>query len=206
MACTTLQVASIKWGSAGASCKHCCSSPSLKTSSPIAGPFLEVRPIQVKTKAGRSWAEKHAVTLDEREGLERQPAPQQRWRLGVHSGVASRSSETNGVATPERLPSPAIVDQDGDLDEDWEAAWTPQDAADLYRVEGWGSPYFSINARGNVAIRPKGSEDGELLLAGQHLAFVEANLFELASSLYDHHSSMTVCQSLSLGLGSSLEV
>ncbi|GAQ88816.1 arginine decarboxylase [Klebsormidium nitens] len=160
MACTTFQVTSTNLGSALASRKHCCLRPSSQVSSAIAGAFPEVRRLHDKTRAGSSWAQKYAVSLGERKGLERQHISKQRWRIRVHSGVASRSSESNGVATPERLPSAAILDQDGDLDEDWEAAWTPQDAADLYRVEGWGSPYFSINARGNVAIRPKGSEDG----------------------------------------------
>lgn len=32
--------------------------------------------------------------------------------------------------------------------------WTVQNSADLYRVESWGSGYFSVNAKGNIEVAP----------------------------------------------------
>ena len=32
--------------------------------------------------------------------------------------------------------------------------WTPARSAALYQIDGWGEPYFSVNARGNVEVRP----------------------------------------------------
>src|SRR4030095_14636617 len=36
--------------------------------------------------------------------------------------------------------------------------WTTRDAMDLFNVHAWGAPYFSINAAGNVEVRPSGTE------------------------------------------------
>eukprot|EP01018_Ginkgo_biloba_P034014 Gb_41255 [translate_table: standard] len=38
--------------------------------------------------------------------------------------------------------------------------WDVNDSARLYRVQAWGSPYFSINAHGNVCVRPLATSDG----------------------------------------------
>lgn len=40
------------------------------------------------------------------------------------------------------------------------AKWDVNDSAQLYRIEGWGAPYFSINSHGNVRVRPWGTSDG----------------------------------------------
>ena len=37
-----------------------------------------------------------------------------------------------------------------------DSAWTVADSAALYRVDGWGDPYFSINAGGEVQVTPRG--------------------------------------------------
>ena len=31
--------------------------------------------------------------------------------------------------------------------------WTIEDSEKLYRIQGWGDPYFSINAAGHVTIQ-----------------------------------------------------
>jgi len=48
--------------------------------------------------------------------------------------------------------------------------WDIQDSEKLYRIQGWGEPYFSINAAGNITISPKGDRGGSLDL----LKLVEA--------------------------------
>ncbi|KAI3718391.1 hypothetical protein L6452_19260 [Arctium lappa] len=35
--------------------------------------------------------------------------------------------------------------------------WSPSHSAALYRIDGWGAPYFSVNSSGNVTVRPHGS-------------------------------------------------
>ncbi|MCA9583155.1 MAG: arginine decarboxylase, partial [Myxococcales bacterium] len=33
-------------------------------------------------------------------------------------------------------------------------SWTPQDSAELYQVQGWGEPYFSVSDKGRVQVHP----------------------------------------------------
>ena len=49
--------------------------------------------------------------------------------------------------------------------------WKIENSEDLYRIEGWGQPYFSINAAGHVTVSPKGERGGSL------------DLFELVNAL-----------------------
>ena len=41
-------------------------------------------------------------------------------------------------------------------------AWTIEQSEELYRIHGWGDPYFSINAVGHVTVSPKGLRGGSL--------------------------------------------
>ncbi|KAM1346277.1 hypothetical protein ACFX13_036343 [Malus domestica] len=34
--------------------------------------------------------------------------------------------------------------------------WSPSFSSDLYRIDAWGGPYFTVNSSGNVAVRPHG--------------------------------------------------
>ncbi|MEN9213911.1 MAG: biosynthetic arginine decarboxylase [Gloeomargarita sp. DG_1_6_bins_138] len=49
--------------------------------------------------------------------------------------------------------------------------WHIEDSEELYRIKGWGEPYFSINAAGHVTVSPMGERGGSL------------DLFELVQSL-----------------------
>ncbi len=40
--------------------------------------------------------------------------------------------------------------------------WTVEDSAQLYGLDLWGNPYFSINKLGHVTVRPKGESGGTL--------------------------------------------
>lgn len=40
--------------------------------------------------------------------------------------------------------------------------WTIEDSENLYRIQGWGEPYFSINAAGHVTVSPRGDRGGSL--------------------------------------------
>ncbi|CAK6690212.1 biosynthetic arginine decarboxylase [Synechococcus sp. BA-124 BA4] len=39
-------------------------------------------------------------------------------------------------------------------------AWSVADSSRLYGLEGWGDPYFSVNARGHVMVQPRGERGG----------------------------------------------
>jgi arginine decarboxylase len=42
------------------------------------------------------------------------------------------------------------------------SSWTIEESEKLYRIQGWGEPYFSINAAGHVTVSPKGDRGGSL--------------------------------------------
>lgn len=50
-------------------------------------------------------------------------------------------------------------------------AWTTERSEELYRINGWGEPYFAINAAGHVTVSPQGDRGGSL------------DLYELVKSL-----------------------
>ncbi|MCU0516566.1 MAG: biosynthetic arginine decarboxylase [Oscillatoria sp. Prado101] len=54
---------------------------------------------------------------------------------------------------------------------DTRKSWTIEKSEELYRIRGWGEPYFSINARGHVTVSPKADRGGSL------------DLYELVESL-----------------------
>ena len=41
-------------------------------------------------------------------------------------------------------------------------AWSIQDSAELYGLERWGAPYFSINPRGHISVEPRGERGNSL--------------------------------------------
>lgn len=64
------------------------------------------------------------------------------------------------------IPPTALERQErnGSIDRafDAEPEWTIEDSEELYRIRGWGEPYFSINAVGRVTVSPKGDRGGSL--------------------------------------------
>jgi arginine decarboxylase len=40
--------------------------------------------------------------------------------------------------------------------------WTIEDSEKLYGIQGWGEPYFSINAAGHITVSPQGDRGGSL--------------------------------------------
>ncbi|XP_071692149.1 arginine decarboxylase-like [Rutidosis leptorrhynchoides] len=51
------------------------------------------------------------------------------------------------------LPEPEIF---SDVIPAANAHWSPDHSNQLYNVDGWGAPYFSVNSSGNVTVRPHG--------------------------------------------------
>lgn len=42
------------------------------------------------------------------------------------------------------------------------AQWTIEDSEELYRIRGWGDPYFGINAAGHITVSPQGDRGGSI--------------------------------------------
>ncbi len=58
--------------------------------------------------------------------------------------------------------------------------WTIEQSEDLYRIQGWGDPYFSINAAGHVTVSPRGDRGGSL------------DLYELVESLQQRNLGLPI--------------
>ncbi|XP_075477989.1 arginine decarboxylase-like [Primulina tabacum] len=54
------------------------------------------------------------------------------------------------------VPAPPPSNTSADASAVSVAAWSSAHSALLYRVDGWGAPYFTVNANGNVSVRPHG--------------------------------------------------
>ncbi len=62
--------------------------------------------------------------------------------------------------------------------EEPKAPWTIEDSEDLYRIQGWGEPYFSIDTAGHVTVAPQGDRGGSL------------DLYELVTSLQQRNLAL----------------
>jgi arginine decarboxylase len=69
----------------------------------------------------------------------------------IQSGNGSAPQSAMTQLTQERSVQPLL-----------QKSWTIEDSEELYRIKGWGEPYFSINAAGHVTVSPKGDRGGSL--------------------------------------------
>ncbi len=57
-------------------------------------------------------------------------------------------------------------------------SWSIEDSEKQYRINGWGEPYFSINAAGHVTVSPRGDRGGSL------------DMFDLVNSLKERNLAL----------------
>nr|WP_227517345.1 biosynthetic arginine decarboxylase [Thermostichus lividus] len=60
------------------------------------------------------------------------------------------------------------------------AGWSIEASEQLYRIQGWGEPYFSINAAGHITVSPKGDRGGSL------------DLYELVQALQQRNIGLPI--------------
>lgn len=58
--------------------------------------------------------------------------------------------------------------------------WSPTCSSELYKVDGWGAPYFAVNGSGNISVRPHGSST---------LPHQEIDLLKIVKKVSDPKSS-----------------
>jgi arginine decarboxylase len=80
--------------------------------------------------------------------------------------VNSRSNGRHPELAASSSPTPSTPRQ----------SWTIEDSEELYRINGWGDPYFSINAAGHVTVSPQGDRGGSLDLYELVNALKQRNL------------------------------
>lgn len=62
------------------------------------------------------------------------------------------------AATTTNLPTAAAAATAAAGDHTSQSRWSPALSAALYKIDGWGAPYFSVNTSGNISVRPHGAE------------------------------------------------
>jgi arginine decarboxylase len=85
-------------------------------------------------------------------------------------GNAPRAGSVNGEETQHNYRPESLKEANQPDSAPAPKSWTIEDSEKLYRIQGWGEPYFSINAAGHITVSPKGDRGGSLDL----LELVEA--------------------------------
>ena len=89
--------------------------------------------------------------------------------MGLESTVDEEvKSNSGGAVSQEKVAPEAELSN--------KRSWTIEDSEELYRIQGWGEPYFGINAAGHVTVSPKGDRGGSLDLLELVEAIKERNI------------------------------
>ena len=73
-----------------------------------------------------------------------------KFSLNGKKGKVGKNQKAQKLLPPSKIP------------DSHRSHWTIEESEALYRIEGWGQPYFSINAAGHVTVSPKGERGGSL--------------------------------------------
>lgn len=76
----------------------------------------------------------------------------------VSPAIEMPASDDQTFAADQDSP---VVDRLADATEQPQS-WSVEDSEKLYRIKGWGEPYFSVNAAGHVTVAPQGNRGGSL--------------------------------------------
>lgn len=79
--------------------------------------------------------------------------------MGILTSIVGNSLDAE--ATNPEQPQPQLSHISSETPPK-EPVWKIEDSEKLYRIPGWGEPYFSINAAGHVTVSPKGDRGGSL--------------------------------------------
>ncbi|XP_010526909.1 PREDICTED: arginine decarboxylase 2-like [Tarenaya hassleriana] len=79
---------------------------------------------------------------------------------------------TGGVFFPAETPASAAADGS--------CHWSPSLSSSLYRIDGWGAPYFTVNSSGNISVRSHGTDT---------LPHQEIDLLKIVKKVTDPKSS-----------------
>lgn len=78
--------------------------------------------------------------------------------MNLHSTINPNNSEILNNTSLTNIYNREI----NQINSQQKTSWTVEDSEKLYRIQGWGSPYFSINAAGHVTVSPKGDLGGSI--------------------------------------------
>ncbi|MBW4680790.1 MAG: biosynthetic arginine decarboxylase [Microcoleus vaginatus WJT46-NPBG5] len=96
--------------------------------------------------------------------------------MGLEPTTADAGTEEVSIELPTSIESPPLHNGKPSNRASARKSWTIEQSEELYRIRGWGEPYFSINAAGHVTVSPKGDRGGSLDLCELVEALQQRNL------------------------------
>ncbi|MBC7972320.1 MAG: biosynthetic arginine decarboxylase [Verrucomicrobia bacterium] len=98
--------------------------------------------------------------------------------MGARSTAAKANSDMESVESAEQAVKAKLQATNGSKANSSQSpnAWSIEKSEELYRITGWGEPYFSINAAGHVTVSPEGDRGGSLDLFDLVNALKQRNL------------------------------
>lgn len=96
--------------------------------------------------------------------------------MGLEPTTADAGTEEVSIELPTSVESPPMHNGKPSNRASARKSWTIEQSEELYRIRGWGEPYFSINAAGHVTVSPKGDRGGSLDLCELVEALQQRNL------------------------------
>ena len=96
--------------------------------------------------------------------------------MGLEPTTADAGTEEVSIELPTSIESPPLHNGKPSNRASARKSWTIEQSEELYRIRGWGEPYFSINAAGHVTVSPKGDRGGSLDLCELVEALEQRNL------------------------------
>lgn len=82
--------------------------------------------------------------------------------MGLEPTTADAGTEEVSTQLPASIKSSPVKNGKPSNRASARKSWTIEQSEELYRIRGWGEPYFSINAAGHVTVSPKGDRGGSL--------------------------------------------
>ncbi|MBD2039417.1 biosynthetic arginine decarboxylase [Microcoleus sp. FACHB-672] len=96
--------------------------------------------------------------------------------MGLEPTTADAGTEEVSIELPTSIESSPLHNGKPSNRASARKSWTIEKSEELYRIRGWGEPYFSINAAGHVTVSPKGDRGGSLDLCELVEALQQRNL------------------------------
>jgi arginine decarboxylase len=82
--------------------------------------------------------------------------------MGARAAKASLKTDATDTADRQAAKAALQANNGGIEANPSTTAWSIEKSEELYRITGWGEPYFSINAAGHVTVSPEGDRGGSL--------------------------------------------
>lgn len=96
--------------------------------------------------------------------------------MGLEPTIQETGGKLDSTASEEPVKTTEPAEDNRTQRADARKSWSIEQSEELYRIKGWGEPYFSINAAGHITVSPRGDRGGSLDLYELVQALNQRNL------------------------------